>query len=305
MPTEKEIILRQILSLKGWRHAFDLGNKIKLSLERPELGPWSLWRAKVSSAALGKVVDKDKFSILDLACNDGFFSFQFAGRATRVLGLDVKKEFIDRANLLKRYYGYENFEFRQADLKSYLHGNDNTKEEFDIVLCYGLIYHLTDLYAFLKDVFSVTRNVLSLSTFLNDIERPVLTVKKEDISLPGSGLDPIAMVPSHQATVRLLYGVGFDLVLRYIPYRLNIFGHHEWGHFLGIKLKEEPKEVYLKRHSVKENYSRFPKHDQLVLCKDIWDINGSKRIGSSFSFRQSLPFLVSRKLSLFTTKIFR
>lgn|GEM_PF-3406017 len=202
--------------------------------------------------------------------------------------MDAREECIRRANLIKRYYGYINFEFKKVDLRK-----DDLKKEkdngaFDLVLCYGILYHLTDPYNFLKQVFKATKEILSLSTFLNHREEPVLTVAKEDISKPGSGLDHISVRPSHSAVVRLLYEVGFDLVLRYVPYKLSFYNNLEWGHYFGIKLGNRESRNYNKKHNIQEKYNRFTRKDQLIVCKDLYDINGNNLIGKPISFKPIL-----------------
>jgi SAM-dependent methyltransferase len=279
---EKKIILEELLMIKDWKHPFNLGEDTAVSLERKELGSWNKWRAVVSAKSLGLVMDTKNVSILDLACNDGYFSFELADIAKRVVGLDGRAEHVRRAHLLKKYFGYDNFMFKEADLRTY---NLTEEGEFDLVLCYGILYHLTDPFAFLKRIFAVTKSTLSLSTFLNADERPTLVLYKEDVSMPGSGLDPISTRPSYQAVVRLLYGVGFDLVLRYVPYKLNQYNHSEWGQFFGIKLDKRKVEEYIEKHQVRKVYDRYKKEDQLILCEDIYDDYVSKRLGMPPKFR--------------------
>lgn len=280
---DKRDLLAQLMAIKDWRHPFDFGEKKVVSFEREELGPWNKWRADVSRRSIEMVMDVDKFSILDLACNDGYYSFQLADKAKSVVGLDARDECIKRARLIKQYYGYSNFEFKQVDLRGYDFKIEDTNNIFNLVLCYGILYHLTDPYDFLKRVSKVTNNTLSLSTFLCNSKLPILTVTKEDVTRPGSGLDAISTLPSHQAVVRLLYGVGFDLVMRYIPYKLSLYHHFEWGHFFAVKLGCRSKDDYIKLHNVRANYNRFTNKDQLVLCGDMYDISGLRRTSTSNS----------------------
>lgn len=283
--SNKEKILQEILTIKDWRHPFDLGGNKVLSLERKELGVWNKWRSEISQRSIRQVMDANSFSILDLACNDGYFSFQLHDMASHVLGVDAREEAIRRANLLKQYYEYSSYEFKTADLRNYGLKSEDMENAFDLILCYGMLYHLTDPYDFLKRIFKFTKDTLSLSTFLSSNSRfPVLFVTKEDVRRPGSGLDPISMRPTHQAVVRLLYGAGFDLVLRFIPRRLSLYHHLEWGHFFGIKLNGRLKDEYIKKHNIQKKYNRFIRKDQLILCKDVYDINAQKQIDAPGCF---------------------
>lgn len=285
---KKNRLFEELMKIKDWRHPFDFGRNRVVDLERAELGPWNKWRGEVSRQSIEMVMDIESFTILDLACSDGYYSFELADKAARVVGLDARSEAIRRANLIKYFYGYTNFEFKQADLREYDLSKEEGKSAFDLVLCYGIVYHLTDPYDFLSHAFEVTKDTLSLSTFLSSNEAPVLLVTKEDVSMAGSGLDPISIRPSHQAVVRLLYGIGFDLVLRYIPHKLSLYDHLEWGHYFGIKLGDRSREDYLKRHSVRTIYDRSKKENQLILCEDVYDATATKRIGVPLTFKSSL-----------------
>lgn len=285
---EKEGMLDELLSIKDWRHPYRFaGNPV--SLERKELGVWNTYRVEVSKHSIETVMKKDKISILDLACNDGFYGFQLADKAGSVLGVDARKDCIGRANLIKNYYGYKNYNFKEADLRNpdFFESVD-VKSGFDLVLCYGILYHVTDPYFFLKRIFNLVNDTLSLSTFLSKSKYPVLTVKKEDISMPGSGLDPISMMPTASAVVRILYQAGFDLVMRYIPYKTSIYNHLEWGHFFAVKLGKRSADDYCKERNVKTKYDRYSQKDQLVLCQDNWDLNGRKSTRREFSLNPSI-----------------
>lgn len=85
---------------------------------------------------------RDK-SCLDLACNDGFWSFRLARFGlSSVRGIDVGKEPIVRANFLKHVYDFPSFQFQQQDIFALLHGNQ--PESYDIILLLSILYHLPE-----------------------------------------------------------------------------------------------------------------------------------------------------------------
>lgn len=80
-------------------------------------------------------------SVLDIGCWDGYFSFMAEQRgARRVLALD---------NLSFRWGGLDGFNFLYEHFQSKVEWREGTvyrlpEETFDIVLCYGVLYHLSD-----------------------------------------------------------------------------------------------------------------------------------------------------------------
>lgn len=82
-------------------------------------------------------------SCLDLACNDGFWSFRLGRFGIRKLtGVDLGEHEIFRANFFKTVYAFPSFQFRNQDVFQFLY-RDN-RETYDIVLLLSLIYHLPE-----------------------------------------------------------------------------------------------------------------------------------------------------------------
>lgn len=72
-------------------------------------------------------LDKEKdITILDFGCGKSYLTFamyyffhELKGYQVKMIGLDLKKEVIERCNQLCAQYGYENLEFLVGDIKSY------------------------------------------------------------------------------------------------------------------------------------------------------------------------------------------
>ena len=114
----------------------------------------SLYREEMLLKTLILFVNIRERSCLDLACNDGFWSFRLARFGLRrVTGIDRSGESIARANFLKNVHGFPNFRFKQQDIFSFLY--DDKAESYDIILLLSIIYHLpeeTDWNMFFKAV---------------------------------------------------------------------------------------------------------------------------------------------------------
>jgi len=86
---------------------------------------------------------RDK-SCLDLACNDGFWSFRLARFGLKnATGIDLNLSNIIRANILKNVYDFPILQFKQQDLFEFLYKN-NVERSYDIILLLGIIYHLPE-----------------------------------------------------------------------------------------------------------------------------------------------------------------
>lgn len=72
--------------------------------------------------------------ILDFGCGVGRWSFSFAEKAKKVVGIDISKEMIKTANERKLENGVQNISFFVYDGKSFPFKNDT----FDIVNCHSV-----------------------------------------------------------------------------------------------------------------------------------------------------------------------
>jgi tRNA (mo5U34)-methyltransferase len=81
----------------------------------------------------------DGWKVLDIGCNAGFYSFEFARRGAEVLGIDREPLYLNQANWAARIYGLDDrVEFRQMQVYELA----GFKESFDVILFLGVFYHL-------------------------------------------------------------------------------------------------------------------------------------------------------------------
>lgn len=103
----------------------------------------SIYREEMLLRAIPIFINFRDKSCLDIACNDGFWSFRF-GRfgIKRLIGVDTGGDVIARANFLKAVYGFPSFQFKEMDIFNFLY-HENT-ESYDIIFLLSLIYHLPE-----------------------------------------------------------------------------------------------------------------------------------------------------------------
>lgn len=114
-------------------------------------------------------VSFDNKSVLDVGCWDGYFSFESEKKGTKeVVSLDnpnYRWGGMDGYNFLHDYYN-SNAKFVTGNV--YKLKDSLIDKKFDIVLCYGVLYHLSDPLFALKNLFEVCDEYLILEGIFYD-----------------------------------------------------------------------------------------------------------------------------------------
>lgn len=148
-------------------------------------------------------------SVIDVGCGIGRLSEFFAERGCEVLCVDGREENIAELRRL-----YPDRRARVVDVESEAL---EAQGEFDIVFCYGLLYHLADPFAFLARAARICREMLLVETCIADAEEP-LTMLVRDPDDPTMALRSLASRPSPAYVVAALRAAGFEHV--YSPVKL-------------------------------------------------------------------------------------
>jgi len=88
----------------------------------------------------------------DLFCADGYYTCVLArmSGAVTVTGVDLDGAEIRRAQTAARVLGIQPVQFAQADVWEFVRAAQEQAQAFDLVLCTGGLYHLTDPRGFLR-----------------------------------------------------------------------------------------------------------------------------------------------------------
>lgn len=103
-------------------------------------------------------------SVLDLACAEGQHSIELAmAGADRVLGIEGRQLYVDRANFIARCFGAKQAEYRKEDVRAL--APDGTGQ-FELVLFFGILHHLSkdDFFPMLRQLKSLTSDTMLLYT---------------------------------------------------------------------------------------------------------------------------------------------
>jgi 2-polyprenyl-3-methyl-5-hydroxy-6-metoxy-1,4-benzoquinol methylase len=85
--------------------------------------------------------------VLDLGSLEGGVAFEMAREGWDAVGIEGRASNIEKAELIRRYFGLDNLRFELRDVKSLDVAADG---RFEAVLCCGLLYHLDDPFSFLE-----------------------------------------------------------------------------------------------------------------------------------------------------------
>ena len=160
-----------------------------------------------------RVVSRLKTSLglvnaLDAGCGVGFISQTLAECGLNVCGFDGREE-----NVTEARRRFSQIPFEQGDIE------DKTILElgrFDLVLCFGLLYHLENPLLAIRNLRGLTEKCLLLESVCLPEDKASMLLRDEP-SQEDQSLTDVAWYPSEGSLVKMLYRAGFGKVYRVIP----------------------------------------------------------------------------------------
>ncbi len=165
--------LKEMNEIRWW-HQIDLDGVITNGIDFSEL---KLRAIQMPEDLTGK-------SVIDIGAWDGFFSFEAEKRGAEVTACDTVMWHVDHPNnTMKENWntGKQGFEFARKILNSKVRDvevevNDlsikTLGEEFDVVLCLGILYHMEEPLRMCRNLFDITKKggMVILETHCDNIE---------------------------------------------------------------------------------------------------------------------------------------
>lgn len=213
----------QVEQLAPWFHNLHLPDGTQTAPDHP-FGdfPTVQWRA------IERIVPNDLrgWRVLDIGCNAGFYSCEFARRGAEVTAIDIDPHYLAQARWAAALYGLtDRIEFRRASVYQLAH----VDAQYDLVWFLGVLYHLRHPLLALDIVRRLTRRELVLQTMTMPgdqvIEPPVgLGLGDRDI-MRRDGWPVMAFIegelandptnwwaPNHACVMAMLRSAGFHVV---------------------------------------------------------------------------------------------
>jgi hypothetical protein len=167
--------------------------------------------------------DRQHLHALDLACHQGYFAMQLARAGfARVDAADVRQEHIDDVELLREIYAIDNLHTQRRDVFDM-----RDPARHDLVLMFGLLYHLENPVGALRRARALTRDALVIETQVvphlsgmvdwgsHEYVRPLkgcfgIIDEIDETHAPEASITGVCLAPSTEGLLWLLHAVGFS-----------------------------------------------------------------------------------------------
>lgn len=108
----------------------------------------------------------DQCRVLDLACLEGHYAIEFGLQGSDVVGIEIREANLAKAEFSRQTLGIDNVRFVQDDVRNL---SEEKYGRFDIILCYGILYHLdaADALEFVQRIHSVCNGLVIFDSFFS------------------------------------------------------------------------------------------------------------------------------------------
>tara|TARA_B100000963_G_scaffold356369_1_gene376337 strand:+ start:986 stop:1807 length:822 start_codon:yes stop_codon:yes gene_type:complete len=104
-----------------------------------------------------KMLDVSRKRVLDIGCNEGFFSTNISAMASYVKGADIDKLRIKKAKFIQSILKPKNLDFEIMDIYS---PEIQKQEYFDLCICMGFLHRVPDPFLAIAAISSLTDTIL-------------------------------------------------------------------------------------------------------------------------------------------------
>ena len=141
--------------------------------------------------------------VLDVGAGIGHFAEFYRRMGATVVAIEGRPENVDEMRHL-----YPQIETHVGDVQRF---DLTTLGRFDVVHCFGLLYHLDSPIGVLRQIESICRDVLLLETIVCDSSRPLMLLTDEPTAM-NQALTGLGCRPSPSFVVMALHRLGFPFV---------------------------------------------------------------------------------------------
>lgn len=226
LAADREALLQQALA-KSWFYPLTLPDgRVLPSTHDGRVDAIHHTRARMLDAFIATQFPGDRhgLSAIDIACHQGWFSLQLARAGFgRIDAVDARAEHVTDAQLLANLYEQVAIHPRQRDVFAL-----NAKDDglHDLVVMFGLIYHLENPVGALRVARALTRKACVIETQVvphlggmvdwgsYEYVRPLkgcfgIIDEVEEVHAPEASVTGVCLAPSTEGLLWLLRAVGF------------------------------------------------------------------------------------------------
>ena len=136
-------------NIQDWNHNFVLPGNIETNPGKQTSHGKNLVKLERLKPIFEKI-GLDKKNVLDMGCNEGFFSQYLASNGSRVQGIDIDENRIEKAKYVKKIIGNDlDINFKKMDIYSKDFMN---LDKFDLCLCLGFVHRIPDPFTAIKNL---------------------------------------------------------------------------------------------------------------------------------------------------------
>jgi FkbM family methyltransferase len=187
---------------------------------------------------------------VDAGCGVGFFSQMLRECGLQVRGFDARSQ-----NVAEARARFPEIPFAQGDIENASSIRNSAK--FDLVLCFGLLYHLENPLLAMRNLHALTGKCLLLESMCLPGDRPGALLREEP-KLDNQSITELAFYPSESAIIKMMYRAGFHVVYRLVTLpehddfretsghqrrRTMLLASHFPLDFAGLRLCTEPRDI--------------------------------------------------------------
>jgi SAM-dependent methyltransferase len=166
-------------------------------------------RAAVVTPLLGELKDKLNLrTAIDVGCGFGYFSGLLDSLGLEVTAVDGREENVEEC---RRRFPKISFHWCNAEDPAILRLG-----KFDLVLCFGLLYHLENPFLGIRHLRAMTEKLLLAEAVIFPGNEPAMVLIDEDIH-QDQGLRHLGFYPTESCLVKMLYRSGFPDVYGFSP----------------------------------------------------------------------------------------
>ena len=140
---------------------------------------------------------------IDVGCGLGYFSGLLKSLGLEVTAVDGRQQNVEEAQ--RRFPGIS---FRQCDAQD---SDLRDLGQFDLVFCFGLLYHLENPLLTIRHLRAMTAKLLLVEGVIFPGEDPIMALVDEG-STEDQGLNHFAFYPTEACLTKMLYRSGFSNV---------------------------------------------------------------------------------------------
>ena len=217
--------LLQAVKDRVWFYEFELpdGTRTRTNIPAEVALIHTSRREKLRRVIREYIPDVASLSAVDFASHEGYFSIELGRHFAAVRGLEIRRESIEAARLVTKALGMRNVTYSEADLQRMPHDEALCA---DLVLVYGLIYHLENPIHALRLAAGLSRRHILIETqvFPYDVSgriedghylwqravHGVFSLSGDYSTTREGGSTDLALVPSLSALLFLLRSFGFQ-----------------------------------------------------------------------------------------------